>query len=99
MKGFEELHNLKNRLWNAEADYSEGIIAQNYGEIMRDCRMAANVIEGFESREEFLTEQNESSSKRIEEYEYQLKRLRSDNEMLKECVVRMCLGRYGVLNE
>lgn len=99
MRNVEELHDLKNRLWNTEADYSEGIIAQNYGEIMRDCRMAADVIEGFEGREEFLTEQNESSLKRIEEYEHQLKRLRSDNEILKECVVRMCLGRYGVLNE
>lgn len=41
----------------------------------------------------------EKYKKEAEEFEYQYNRLRSENEMLKECVVRMCMGRYGVLNE
>jgi len=29
----------------------------------------------------------------------ELRRARGENEMLKECIVRMALGRYGVAND
>ena len=41
----------------------------------------------------------EKYKKEAEELEYQYNRLRSENGRLKECVVRMCMERYGVLNE
>ena len=48
----------------------------------------------------------EKSSMPIEEYEkrlyeakYRAKRAESENAMLKECIVRMAMGRYGVLND
>lgn len=41
----------------------------------------------------------EETQKHIAELEYQYNKEHSENKMLKECIVRMALGRYGVLNE
>ena len=37
--------------------------------------------------------------KRLVDAEYRARKAESENAMLKECIVRMALGRYGVLNE
>jgi hypothetical protein len=41
----------------------------------------------------------EEYKKRMTEAEYRAKKAENENTMLKECIVRMALGRYGVLNE
>ena len=41
----------------------------------------------------------EEFEKRLVDAENRAKRAESENQMLKECIVRMALGRYGVLNE
>ena len=41
----------------------------------------------------------EEYEKRLYEAEYRAKRAESENAMLKECIVRMAMGRYGVLND
>lgn len=46
-----------------------------------------------------LTREQENLIKEVEELDYKYKRIKSENEMLKDCIVRMCLGKYGVLNE
>lgn len=53
-------------------------------------------------RERCVNETNmpiEEYRKRLEEAEYRARKAESENVMLKECIVRMALGRYGVLNE
>lgn len=41
----------------------------------------------------------DETQKQIAELQYQYDKERSDNKKLKECIVRMSLGKYGVLNE
>ena len=41
----------------------------------------------------------EEYRKRLAEAEYRANKAESENKMLKECIVRMALGRYGVLND
>mgnify|MGYP003302183853 CR=1 FL=1 len=33
------------------------------------------------------------------DFAYQTNKLKSENEKLKECIVRMAMGKYGVLND
>ncbi len=40
----------------------------------------------------------EEYRKRLAEAEYRANKAESDNQMLKECIVRMAMERYGVLN-
>lgn len=104
---------LKNRLWQAHEDYGQGK-TQNFSAIMHDCAQAANLLEDYQSKLECIEQECEIMRKELEEREvkeknnllkefeekeYLISRLRNENVMLKECVVRMCMGRYGVLNE
>ena len=41
----------------------------------------------------------EEYRKRLAEAEYRAHKAESETTMLKECIVRMALGRYGVLND
>lgn len=41
----------------------------------------------------------EEYKKRLDDAEYRARKAESENAMLKECIVRMALGRYGVLND
>ena len=41
----------------------------------------------------------EEYRKRLEEAEYRARKAESENAMLKECIVRMTLGKYGVVND
>ena len=41
----------------------------------------------------------EEYRKMLAEAEYRANKAESENKMLKECIVRMALGRYGVLND
>ena len=41
----------------------------------------------------------EEYRKRLCDAEYRAHKAESENAMLKECIVRMALGRYGVLND
>ena len=41
----------------------------------------------------------EEYQKRLAEAEYLARKAESENQMLKECIVRMAMERYGVLNE
>lgn len=41
----------------------------------------------------------EEYRKRLKDAEYRARKAESENVMLKECIVRMAMGRYGVLNE
>ena len=41
----------------------------------------------------------EEYQKRLVDAEYRAHKAESENKMLKECIVRMALGRYGVLND
>ena len=41
----------------------------------------------------------EEYRKRLVEAEYRANKAESENQMLKECIVRMALGRYGVMND
>ena len=41
----------------------------------------------------------EEYRKRLSEEKHRADKAESENRMLKECIVRMALGRYGVLND
>ena len=41
----------------------------------------------------------EKQDKMLAELQYQYDKETSENKQLKECIVRMALGRYGVLND
>ena len=56
----------------------------------------------MDNREKCVSECNmpiEEYRKRLADAEYRAAKAESENQMLKECIVRMALGRYGVLNE
>lgn len=41
----------------------------------------------------------EEYKKRLAEAEERVRKAEKENKMLKECLIRMTLGRYGVLDE
>lgn len=41
----------------------------------------------------------EEYEKRLADAEYRARMAEKENAMLKECIVRMAMGRYGVLND
>jgi hypothetical protein len=41
----------------------------------------------------------EEYRKRLKDAEHRAEKAERENLMLKECIVRMALGRYGVLND
>lgn len=41
----------------------------------------------------------EEYCKRLEDAELRARKAEKENTLLKECIVRMALGRYGVLND
>lgn len=58
--------------------------------------------EAMTDREKCVSEVDmpiEEYRKRLCDAEYRAHKAESENAMLKECIVRMALGRYGVLND
>lgn len=41
----------------------------------------------------------EEYRKRLKDAEHRARKAESENTMLKECIVRMALGRWGVMND
>ena len=92
---------LVEKLYKHNRDYREGR-TQNFSEISIDCRKAAEAITQLMDdlkRSEATLRISPETEKEMREIEYHAKKIDDENTMLKECIVRMALGRYGVLNE
>ena len=97
----EQILELVENLYKHNADYSQGK-TQNYHSVCLNCKNAADVITNLLDKlkaNDAMMHDDRDRVKQIAELEYRANKAESDNKVLKECIVRMALGRYGVLNE
>ena len=101
----EQILELVENLYKHNADYSQGK-TQNYHSVCLNCKNAADIItqlmDNLKANDAMMYDDRERDKdrlKQIAELEYRANKAESDNKVLKECIVRMALGRYGVLNE
>ena len=88
----EQIFELIENLYKHHEDYGQGRI-QDFHSVCLNCKYAAEIIS------QLLDNVKPNREKQIAELEYRANKAESDNNMLKECIVRMALGRYGVLND
>ena len=97
----EQILELVENLYKHHEDYGQGRV-QDFHSVCLNCKYAAEIItqllDNVKANDARL-HNNCEREKLMAELEYRAKKAESDNETLKECIVRMALGRYGVLND
>lgn len=97
----EQIYELTENLYKHHADYGQGR-TQDFHTVCLNCKYAAEIIsqllDNVEANDARISA-NREREKLMSELEYRANKAESDNTMLKECIVRMALGRYGVLND
>lgn len=88
----EQILELTENLYKHHEDYGQGR-TQDFYTVCLNCKYAAEIIH------DLLHQGKVNDAKIFEEQEYRANKAESENRMLKECIVRMTLGRYGVLND
>ena len=97
----EQISELTENLYKHHADYGQGK-TQDFHSVCLNCKYAAEVISQLLDNVKANNAKIRGDldrEKQIAELEYRANKTESDNNMLKECIVRMALGRYGVLND
>lgn len=92
----EQILELTENLHKHHDDYGQGR-SQDFHTVCLNCKYAAEII--IQLLDNTKMHSNGEKEKLMAELEYRAKKAEGDNNMLKECIVRMALGRYGVLND
>lgn len=92
----EQILELTENLHKHHEDYGQGR-TQDFHTICLNCKYAAEIITQLLDNAKIHADRE--IEKRMSELDYRANKTESDNNMLKECIVRMALGRYGVLND
>ena len=93
----EQILELTNNLYKHHNDYGQGR-TQNYHSVCLDCKYAADIITEFLDNVKG-NRADRDKEKLMAELDNRASKAESDNKVLKECIVRMALGRWGVLND
>ena len=88
----EQIGELVENLRKHHEDYGQGR-TQDFHTVCLNCKYAAEIIH------DLLYQEKVNDAKEYEELNYRANKAERENEMLKECIVRMALGKYGVLND
>lgn len=88
-----QIMELVENLYKHHEDYGQGK-TQDFHTVCLNCKYAAEIITQL-----LDNHSNREKDKLIAEMENRAIKAESDNKVLKECIVRMALGRYGVLND
>ena len=97
----EQILKLVENLYTHIEDYDQGKL-QNFRSVCLNCRDAAEIITQILNdlkREESTMKLSLETEKVLVDATYRADRAERENKNLKECIVRMALGRYGVLND
>ena len=89
----EQIMELVENLYKHNEDYGQGRI-QDFHTVCLNCKYAAEIITQL-----LDNRANREKEKLMAEMENRAIKAESENKVLKECIVRMALGRYGVLND
>lgn len=92
----EQILELAENLYKHHEDYGQGR-TQDFHTVCLNCKYAAEIITQLLENEK--SHADREREKLMAELEYRANKAEGNNEMLKECIVRMALGRYGVLND
>ena len=93
----EQILELAENLYKHHDDYGEGR-TQDFHTVCLNCKYAAEIITQLLDNAK-ANRADREIEKRMAELDYRAAKAESDNKVLKECIVRMALGRYGVLND
>ncbi len=92
----EQIFELAENLYKHHEDYGQGR-TQDFHTVCLNCKYAAEIItQLLDNEKSYSVKERE---KLMAELDYRANKAESDNKMLKELIVRMALGRYGVLND
>ena len=92
----EQILELAENLYKHHEDYGQGR-TQDFHTVCLNCKHAAEIItQLLDNEKSYAVKERE---KLMAELDYRANKAESDNKMLKELIVRMALGRYGVLND
>lgn len=89
----EQIFELVENLYKHHEDYGQGRI-QDFHTVCVNCKYAAEIITQL-----FDSYADREREKLMAELDNRANKAERDNKVLKECIVRMALGRYGVLND
>lgn len=92
----ERILELAENLYKHHEDYGQGR-TQDFHTVCLNCKYAAEII--TQLLDGGISRADPEREKLMAELGYRANKAESDNAMLKECIVRMALGRYGVLND
>ena len=93
----EQILELVENLYKHHEDYGQGKV-QDFHSVCLNCKFAAEIITQLLDNAK-ANRADREREKLMAELDHRANKAESDNEMLKECIVRMALGRYGVLND
>ena len=93
----EQILELVENLYKHHEDYGQGRV-QDFHSVCLNCKFAAEIITQLLDNAK-ANRADREIEKRMAELDIRAIKAESDNKMLKECIVRMALGRYGVLND